>query len=133
MNHLSAAIAGSGVCAVTGAIAGSIVGGLFGLAHGLAGSPPAPAASQLWQIAIGLSLVAWALVLLIVGVFGNYGVLAIAARALVTTLVTGIISVWLIALLGAGLLGMLLGWLVGFAVGRALCSACSRYGLRGAA
>lgn len=131
MNRISAALSRAGICAVTGAIAGAIVGGLFGMAHALAGSPPPPAPLLLWQIAIGLSIVAWLLVLLIVGVFGNYGVVTIAARALVTSLVTGILTVWLIALLRAGVYGMLLGWLVGFLVGRLFCAMCSRYTLRG--
>ena len=118
-------VAKSGVCAASGAIAGAIVGGLFGLVYVLAASPMIPP-TLLFEISAGLSLAAWVAVLLIVGVFGNYGVVTIAARALVTCLLTGIITVWVIYLAHAGGYGTLLGWIVGFLIGKTLCAACSR-------
>lgn len=118
-------IARSGVCAVSGAIAGSIVGGIFGTVYALAGSPHAPNVSVVWEISLGLSVFAWLIVTVIVGVFGNYGVLNSAVKALVTSLVTGVVTVWLIYLLHIGFIGMLLGWLVGFFIGRFFCRRCS--------
>jgi hypothetical protein len=125
-------IARSGVCAVSGAIAGSIVGGIFGLVYALAMSPRAPNLSVLWEIAFGLSVFAWLIVVVIVGVFGNYGVLNTALKALVPSLLTGVVTVWLIYLLHLGFAGMLLGWLVGFLIGRFFCKACSAYQAGGA-
>jgi hypothetical protein len=127
MTWLYNAIARSGVCSVSGAIAGAFVGGVFGLVYSLTGSPPVPGFSLLWEIAVGLSVVAWLIVLVVVGILGNYGVLRIAVQAFVTSMVTGVLTVWLIYGLNAGLYGMLLGWLLGFAVGRALCSMCFSY------
>ncbi len=117
-------VARSGVCAVSGAIAGAIVGGIFGMVYLLAGSPAIPAAGLL-AMAVGLSLFAWAAVLIIVGVFGNYGVVPVAPRALVTCLLAGLITVWVIYATHSGGYGTLLGWIVGFMIGRSLCVACS--------
>jgi hypothetical protein len=125
MNRFYNFVANSGVCAVSGAIAGAIVGSLFGLVFVLAKSPAIPA-TVLFGIALGLSLFAWLVVLLIVGVFGNYGVVTIAARALVTCLLAGIITVALIYVGHAGGYGTPLGWIVGFLIGKLLCAACSR-------
>jgi hypothetical protein len=125
-------IARSGVCAVSGAIAGSIVGGIFGSVYALAGSPHAPNVPVLWKIALGLSVFAWLIVVVMVGIFGNYGVLNAAVKALVTSLVTGVVTVWLIYLLHIGFAGTLLGWLVGFLIGRFFCKMCSTYQTGGA-
>ena len=123
MGGLYRYISGAGICAVSGAIAGAFVGGVFGLVEFVTANPPLPGAVLL-GVAIGLSLLGWLLVLLIVGGFGNYGVLAIANQSLVTTGLTGIITVLLIYTIHAGLFGMLLGWIIGFLVGRALCALC---------
>jgi len=131
MTQIFNTIARSGVCAVSGAIAGAIVGGLFGLVYGLAGSPAAPTLSLVWWVALGLSIFAWLIVLVIVGIFGNYGVLKIAIQALGTSLVTGIITVWVIYAFHVGFCGMLLGWLIGFLIGRSFCAMCSAYQKRG--
>ena len=125
MNRLYNLIATSGVCAVSGAIAGSFVGGLFGLVEAVTIGAPSMPMALLLEIALGLSLVAWVVVLLIVGVFGNYGAVAIAIKALATCLIAGLLSVVLIHFAHAGLFGMLLGWVVGFLVGKFLCAACS--------
>lgn len=97
------------------------------MVHFLVGSPPAPSPTFIWQIALALSLVAWLIVLVVVGLFGNYGVLRIAAQALVTAILTGTLTVWAIYSLHVGWCGMLLGWLVGFVVGKCLCLMCFRY------
>lgn len=112
-----------GVCAVSGAIAGAVVGGLFGLVEFVGAHPTMPRL-VLIGVAIGLSLFAWLVVLLIVGVFGNYGALTIAGRSLVTSLIVGILTVLLVYAIQAGLFGMLLGWIVGFLVGKMLCALC---------
>ena len=117
-------IATAGICAVSGAIAGSFVGGVFGLAEYVTASLSLPSVVLL-GIALGLSLIAWLVVLTIVGVFGNYGVRAIASRAFVTTCITGILTVFLVYATHAGLAGLLLGWVIGFLVGRALCAYCA--------
>jgi hypothetical protein len=116
-------IASAGICAVSGAIAGAFVGGVFGLVRFVSPQVQIPLAVLL-VVAITLSLLAWLVVLTIVGVFGNYGVRAIAGRALVTTGISGILTVLLANAMHAGLAGMLLGWVIGFLVGRALCAAC---------
>ena len=123
MTSLYRLISTAGVCAVTGAIAGAFVGGLFGLVEFVAANPPMPRPALI-AIAIGLSLVAWLVVLVIVGVFGNYGVFAIAGQSLVTCGLTGILTVLLVHATRAGLFGMLLGWIIGFLVGKALCMLC---------
>jgi hypothetical protein len=117
-------IASAGICAVSGAIAGAFVGGVFGLVRFVSPHVPIPLAVLL-GVAFALSLLAWLVVLTIVGVFGNYGVRAIAGRALVTTGITGILTVMLANAAHAGLGGMLLGWVIGFLIGRALCAACA--------
>lgn len=123
MNALLGFVSSSGICAVSGSIAGAFVGGVFGLLQVATGYPTLPRAGLL-LVAIALVLVAWVFVLVIVGVFGNYGVLANAGQSLVTSGLTGIITVLLIQASQAGLAGMLLGWLVGFAVGKLLCRMC---------
>jgi len=124
MTRLYQFISTAGICAVSGAIAGAFVGGLFGSVAFMAANPTIPA-SLLIKIAIALSLVAWIFVLVIVGVFGNYGVLTIAGQSFVTSVITGIVTVLLAYATHAGLFGMLLGWVVGFLVGKALCALCS--------
>jgi hypothetical protein len=131
MNWLSNTIARSGICAVSGAIAGAIVGYFFGLPYALAGSPHVPAVSWLWWVALGLSVFAWLVLLVIVGIFGNYGVVRIAVWALGTSLVTGILTVWAIYVLHIGFFGALLGWLIGFFVGKSFCAMCAAYQNRG--
>jgi hypothetical protein len=116
-------ISTAGVCAVTGSIAGALVGGLYGLFAFVSGNMPLTASSII-ETAIGLSLLAWVAVLLIVGVLGDYGAVAIAGQALVTCVLTGVATVELIHALHAGLFGMLLGWIVGFLIGKALCAFC---------
>ncbi len=124
MRPLYNAISRSGVCAVSGAIAGAIVGGLFGLIDAFVGTPVF-SVRLIVEMAIGLSLFAWLVVLVLVGVFGNYGAIAIAGRALFTCLATGVVTFALIYALHAGLFGMLIGWIVGFLIGKALCAICS--------
>ena len=123
MSRLYRFISTAGICAVSGAIAGAFVGGLFGLVAFMAANPPIPR-TVLIEIAIGLSLVAWVVVLVVVGVFGNYGALTIAGQSFVTSVITGIITVLLVYATRAGLSGMLLGWVIGFLVGKALCAWC---------
>jgi hypothetical protein len=123
MTRLYQFVSTAGICAVSGAIAGAIVGGLFGLVWFLA-NHPAVHHPQLLGTAIGLSLAAWLAVLVIVGGFGNYGVLAILGQSFVTCLVTGVLTVLLIYTTRAGLFGMLLGWVMGFLVGKAFCRLC---------
>jgi hypothetical protein len=123
MNQLYGFISRSGICAVSGAIAGAIVGGLFGLIQLATSYPTLPRAVFLGAV-LGLVLFAWLIVLLVVGVFGNYGVGAIARQSLVTSSVTGIITVIVIQTTRVALAGMLLGWLVGFGVGKLLCRMC---------
>jgi hypothetical protein len=123
MSTLRGLISNSGICAVSGSIAGAFVGGVFGLLQVATGYPTLTRAGFL-LVAIALVLVAWLLVLVIVGVFGNYGVLTNAGQSLVTTGFTGTITALLIQATHAGLAGMLLGWLVGFAVGKLLCRMC---------
>lgn len=67
---------------------------------------------------------AWVAVLFIVAVFGNYGAMAIAAQALVTSLLSGLVTVLVIHATHAGLFGMLLGWIIGFLIGKILCALC---------
>jgi hypothetical protein len=124
MSRLYQFISTAGICAVSGTIAGAFVGGLFGLVQFVAANPPMPP-SVLIGIAIGLSLVAWIVVLVIVGVFGNYGAIAIARQSFVTSSITGILTVFFVHATRSGLFGMLLGWIIGFLVGKALCAWCS--------
>jgi hypothetical protein len=124
MSTLYRFISTAGICAASGAIAGAFVGGVFGLVEFATANPPLPRLVLL-GVAVGLSLFAWLVVLAIVGVFGNYGVRAIASQALVTTGITGILTVFLTHAIHAGLAGMLLGWIIGFLVGKMLCSLCS--------
>jgi hypothetical protein len=109
---------------VSGAIAGAIVGGIFGLLYLLARSPRLPT-SVVWGMAFGLSLFAWLAVLIIVGVFGNYGIVNVAPRALVTCILAGVITVWVIYAAHAGGYGTLFGWIIGYLIGRFLCRACA--------
>src|SRR6267378_4451438 len=92
MNRLYGLVSKAGICAASGAIAGAFVGGLFGLFEVVSGNPPLTP-SLLLGIAIGLALVSWVVVLVIVGVFGNYGAIAIAGQSLVTCGITGILTV----------------------------------------
>lgn len=124
MSRLYGFIATAGICAVSGAIAGAFAGGLFGLVEFVTPNPAFPR-PVLLAIAVGLSLIAWLGVLVIVGMFGNYGVLAIASRSLVTCVATGILTVLLVHATNAGLAGMLLGWILGFVVGKAFCQLCT--------
>jgi hypothetical protein len=124
MSKLMQFISTAGICAVTGSIAGAIVGGLYGLVDFASGNAPMPPA-VLFELAIGLSLAAWVAVLFIVGVLGNYGAIVIAGQALVTCLLTGLVTVYLIHAAHAGLFGMLLGWIIGFLIGKALCAMCA--------
>src|SRR5688572_29153484 len=124
MSGLYRFIATAGICAVTGTIGGAFVGGVFGLVEFVTTNPALPRLVLL-GVAVGLSLIAWLVVLTIVGVFGNYGVLAIASRSFVSTGITGILTVLLVHATHAGLAGMLLGWILGFLVGRSLCVLCS--------
>ena len=123
MSRLYQFLSRAGICAVSGAIAGAVVGGLFGLVE-FAGAHPSLPRLALIGVAIGLSLFAWLVVLSIVGVFGNYGALTIAGQSLVTSLIVGILTVFLVYAIRAGLFGMLLGWIVGFLVGKMLCALC---------
>jgi hypothetical protein len=123
MSKLIQLISAAGICAVTGSIAGALVGGVYGLIDFVSGNPPTPSAALI-ELAIGLSLAAWVAVLFIVGVLGNYGAIAIAGQALVTCLLTGLITVYLIHAAHAGLFGMLLGWIIGFLIGKVLCVLC---------
>lgn len=123
MNRLYSLVSTAGICAASGAIAGAFVGGLFGLFEVMSGNPPLPH-SLLLGIAIGLSFVSWVIVLVIVGVFGNYGAIAIAGQSLVTCGITGVLTVLLVYATHAGLVGMLLGWIIGFVLGKALCAWC---------
>ena|SRR5512140_3674070 len=124
MSSLYRFIATAGICAVAGAIAGAFVGGVFGLVEYAAPGVVFPG-TVLLAVAVGLSLLAWFGILVIVGVFGNYGALAIARQSLVTAVITGILTVLLVHATHAGLAGMLLGWIVGFLVGKALCRLCA--------
>ena len=124
MSRLYRFVAASGICAVSGAIAGAFAGGLFGLVEFVTPNPAFPPALLL-AVAFGLSLIAWLGILVIVGVLGNYGVMAIARQSLVTTGITGILTVLLVHATDAGLAGRLLGWLIGFLVGKALCQLCT--------
>ena len=123
MSKLYRFIATSGICAVSGAIAGAFVGGVLGLVEFVTANPQLPGPVVL-GVAVGLSVIAWLVVLTLVGVFGNYGVLMIARKSLVTTGITGILTVLLVHAIHAGLTGMLLGWIIGFLVGRTLCAFC---------
>src|SRR5262249_11049954 len=97
MNRLYRFMSTAGICAVSGTIAGAIVGGLFGLLEFVAQNQPMPR-PLLLGFAIGLSLFAWVIVLTIVGVFGNYGAIAIAKQSLVTSAITGILTVFFVNL-----------------------------------
>ena len=79
----------------------------------------------------GALLIIMSVLLVIVGIFGNYGVVRIAVWALGTSLVTGIITVWAIYVLHIGFFGTLLGWLIGFFVGKSFCTICTAYQNRG--
>ena len=123
MNTLSQFISKAGVCAVSGTIAGAFAGGLFGLFEFVAQNQAMPR-PVLIGFAIGLSVLAWIVVLTIVGVFGNYGVIAIARQTLVTSGITGLLTVFLVYATRADRFGILLGWIIGFLVGKALCKLC---------
>lgn len=110
------------LCAVSGAIAGGFIGLIIGLAQ--AQSPLVLTMSQVVQAAVILGLLAWLVLLLIVGVWLHYGVSAIGLPSLVTSLLTSLLTVYLANKVQISLLAVFIGLLAGTLVGFALCRLC---------
>jgi uncharacterized membrane protein len=104
-----------GVCPVVGGAAGAIAGGLTGLVQ----VEHAGDFSTRDILVLGLLAGAfvWLLALLVIGLWHRYGVRAIFLPALVTSLLSALLAVWVNDLVDrpgfAGLIGLVLGLLVG--------------------
>jgi hypothetical protein len=111
------------LCAASGAIAGGTAGLLFGLAYRLSTVPISTADGV--QAGVVLGLFGWVVLLLLIGVWLHYGVRAIALPALVTSLLSAVLTV-LISMRypPSPLADLWIGLLVGTLVGAALCALC---------
>ena len=114
------------LCALGGGIAGAVSGGLFGIV--LEGYPAhtLPLLSQL-QAGLLLGVVAWIVLLIVIGVWLHYGLGQIAAQAFVNAMITSVLTVLLAYAIHLPWLATIIGMLVGILVGTILCSFCRRW------
>ncbi|WP_436294722.1 hypothetical protein [Variovorax sp. LjRoot178] len=110
------------LCAASGAIAGGTAGFLFGLAQMLSTTPLS--ISDAIQVGILLGLFAWVALLLLIGIWLHYGVRGIALPALITSLLSAVLTVMISTRFPHPLADLWIGLLVGTIVGAALCALC---------
>jgi len=111
------------MCAIAGINAGAVAGFILGLALFLV-----PTSSLSWRDlllgGLALGLIGFFEVLLVIGAWGKNGVLRITPYALPNALLTGVLTVLVSYFLRAGLLSLVVGVVVGLAVGWTLCRTC---------
>ena len=111
---------------------GVLVGAVIGLlTHPLIAEAPISPPYLALTLAILAGLVAWMIVLILVGVLLRFGALRIALPALVNCLITSVAVVVVFSSMKfhlppiiAAILGMILGQLIGVLVGLVLCWIC---------
>lgn len=115
-------------CALVGGMIGAICGFLFTVIQ--TGHAPGAFPNQLlFNIGLVLGAAAFLLVLLIVGGLCRYGVRAIFFGALVNSLLTSVLTVFVADRVGRPPVTALLGLITGIVVGSILCQLC-RWGQR---
>lgn len=118
------------LCAVTGALSGGIAGSFFGLFQ--AASAAALTSHEVIQMGILLALIAWACILVIIGLWLHFGVRAIALPALLTAVLVSIVTVAIANRVHIPFLAVWIGLLVGTIIGALLCRLCGvRYAIGG--
>jgi hypothetical protein len=108
------------------AIAGSTVGSLAGLILGILQTEFSGVAWQdITLVAALLAAFCWVVLMLIAGIWLNYGVLSIALPSLVNAIITTLAVAYANNLLGQPILAPLIGTLLGLLIGSLLCMLCS--------
>lgn len=110
------------LCAASGALVGGMSGLLFGLAQ-LRSTAPISIPDAI-QVGILLGLVGWVGLLLLLGIWLHYSVRAIALPALVTSLLSAVLTVVISIRFPNVLADLWIGLLIGTLVGAALCALC---------
>lgn len=82
--------------------------------------------SDTFKIAIILSLLGWLVVLVVVGVWRHYGILAIALPGLITAFLAAFLTVIVSNSAQIPVLSPLIGLLIGILVGVVLCRFCQK-------
>jgi hypothetical protein len=116
------------LCPVIGGIAGAFVGMVFGLVQ-LGHSSEDLSAIGLLAVAMIAGGSAWGIILVVVGLWLHYGARAIAFPALVTVLITAVLTVYANHALQLPAVAGLVGVAIALVVGFLLCLLCghSRY------
>jgi len=104
-------------------MAGGITGLLFGLVQ-LGGPGAVFPVIEAAKTGILLGLVAWVVILVVVGLWLHYGLRPIALPALLNALVAAVLTVLIASPLRIPLLDVWIGLLVGTLVGATLCRLC---------
>ena len=114
------------LCAVTGAIAGGSAGLVLGLVQ--TQTPMIVLLpSQVVQVGLLLGVVAWFGLLMVVGVWLHYGIATIALPALVTSVLSSLLTIFVANQVLIPLLAVWIGLVVGTLVGLMLCRLCTSF------
>jgi xanthosine utilization system XapX-like protein len=122
MSGLSRWLTAQGKCALAGVVAGIVVGFLFEMLQ--FAQPARFAIADLLRIGLLLGLVGWITVLLFLGLIAGQGDWAMVLPSLLTSVVTGLLTVAIDNALWQPVTSVFVGIIVGFLVGRMLCWAC---------
>jgi hypothetical protein len=116
------------LCALAGGLVGVITGFFTGLYE--IGNPTLVlSGGDQVRLGLALGLVGWLVVLFILAAWFRYRLGGIALPALVTALLTGVITVLILEALHLPALSVPIGLVAGIAIGFVLCAACRRLGV----
>ena len=114
-------------CSRSGALAGLVAGFFCALALlQLAETPVSIPAADLFKGGLALGLLAWVVLLLVVGVWLRYGLRQVALFALIISVITAVFTVFINYAIQIPVLAVPIGLLVGILVGLLLCWFCRR-------
>ncbi|HVG28575.1 MAG TPA: hypothetical protein VM864_02540 [Pyrinomonadaceae bacterium] len=114
-------------CSKSGALAGLVAG--FFCALGLlqlAETPMSLSTTDLFKGGLALGLLAWLVLLLVIGVLLRYGLKQVALFAFIIAVITALLTVFINYAIQVPVLAVLIGLLVGILVGLLLCWFCRR-------
>ncbi len=113
------------LCAVSGAIAGGLAGTVMGLVQ--ADKSFTLTAAEAFRVGLLLGAAGWVVLLIVIGLWFHYGLAQVAWPALVNTMITCILTVFVCRALHIPYLDTIIGVLIGTLVGYLLCLLCGRF------
>lgn len=109
------------LCAAAGGIAGGLSGFVIALLQIMHGSALLLPATEYWRTVLLLTLLAWVIVLVLIGIMLRYGIAPIALPSLFTCFITVVLTVWLVEKIHLPAVAVILGIVIGTVIGLMLC------------